>query len=166
MDTGFKNYRFDAVYLDTSAEQRAAITRFWLTEQAIADPRLAEQRAHEVVLMVFRADTNELVGVSSVGLSRNQQQRLYYTYRMFIRAADRVPYLMWSVVTATREFLEGYTHPSGAIAGLIHINENPKLMKPGIRRFFLRHGYHYGGKNQRGQDRWLIHFNSPGENTP
>ena len=105
-----------------------------------------------------REDSGELAGVSSVSLARTADGRVYYAYRMFLRPADRVPYLMWAVIAATRDFLQGYAHPQARPLGLLHINENPKLMRPGTRRFFLRHGYRYLGANGLGQDLWLAEF--------
>ncbi|MCX7098149.1 MAG: hypothetical protein NTV43_09645 [Methylococcales bacterium] len=161
MDLRFNNYRLENVYLATSDEQRRAIGAFWLDEKALPHHVRAEQRAHEVVIMVYTADSNELAGVSTAS-PRRAGGRLYYAYRMFLRPQHRVPYLMWAVITATRNFLAGFNHPKVQAAGMLHINENPKLMKPGIRRFFLRHGYRYCGKNRHGHDIWVINF----ENQP
>jgi len=154
----FKNYRLENVYFNTTAEQRAAVTAFWLREKAIADPREAERRAHEVVFMVYRDDTHELAGVSTVGLQRLGDGRVYYAYRMFLREQDRAHYLMWSVIAATFDFLREFQHPEVRPLGVLHINENPKLMRPGVRRFFARHGYRYLGQAPGGQDVWLAEF--------
>ena len=154
----FKNYRLDNVYLKTSAEQRAKIADFWLREKAIADPDEAERRAHEVVVMIYRHDNGALAGVSTVGLTRTGDGRVYYAYRMFLREKDRVPYLMWTVIAATRDFLCTFEHPKAQPLGILHVNENVKLMRPGVRRFFARHGYRYCGQNRRGQDLWLAEF--------
>ncbi len=154
----FRHYRLESVYLDTTAGQRAAISGFWLRERAIADPREAERRAGEVVLVVRRDDSGELAGVSTVALRRLGDGRPVYAYRMFLREQDRVPYLMLTVVLATRDFLRGFRHPQAQPVGMLHVNENPKLMRSGVRRFFQRHGYRYLGQNRRGQDLWLAEF--------
>lgn len=153
MSLHFKNYRLDNVYLKTTAAQRGEVTDFWLREKAIADCGEAERRAHEAVFMVYRDDTGELAGVSTVALQQRRDGRIYYAYRMFLRKQDRVPFLMWTVIVATRDFFHPFEHPEAKPSGMLHVNENPKLMRSGVRRFFARHGYRYHGKNPRGQDR-------------
>jgi len=166
MRLAFKHYRLDSVYLNTTVEQRAEISAFWLRERAIVDAREAERRAHEVVFRVCRDDTGALSGVSTVSLARTANGRVYYAYRMFLRPQDRVPYLMWAVIAATRDFLREFEHPQAKPSGLLHVNENPKLMRPGARRFFLRHGYRYCGSNALGQDLWVAEFDDSQEPTP
>jgi hypothetical protein len=153
-----KNYRLENVYLKATAEQRARLSAFWLRERAIADPWEAERRAHEAAFLVYRDDTRELAGVSSVGLKRLEEGRTYYDYRMFLRERDRVPYLMWTVTDASRDFLREFKHPKTESKGMLIAAENPKLMRPGMRRSFQRHGYRYLGQNRKGQDLWLAEF--------
>ena len=38
------------------------------------------------------------------------------------------------------------------------ITENPKLMRPGVYRYFQRQGYLYRGKSVQGLDRWWAPF--------
>jgi hypothetical protein len=154
----FKHYRLESVYLGACDAQRAEVTAFWLREKALADVAEATRRADEVVFHVRRDDSGELAGVSTVSLARAGDGRVYYAYRMFLRPQDRVPYLMWAVIAATRDFLAGFAHPQARPAGMLHINENPKLMRPGARRFFLRHGYRYCGTTPYGQDVWVAEF--------
>ncbi len=48
--------------------------------------------------------------------------------------------------------------PEPKPAGMLIVTEIPKLMRPGMRRSFQRHGYLYRGKTPRGLDRWLAPF--------
>jgi hypothetical protein len=158
----FKHYRLDNVYLHATAAQRAETRNFWLREQALADPREAERRTREVVLMVRRDDTTELVGVSTVALQRLRDSGAVYVYRMFLRREDRIPYLMRAVTNASRDFLRSFPHPQAPVAGMLIVTENRKLMRPGIRRYFERHRYQYRGKTLRGLDLWLAPFDAAG----
>jgi hypothetical protein len=82
---------------------------------------------------------------------------------MFLHPADRVPFLMRAVTNATRDLLRGLPHPGGPVAGMLIETENRKLMRPGIRRYFERHGYLYRGRTGRGLDLWLAPFDQHGE---
>ena len=66
--------------------------------------------------------------------------------------------LMWAVTDGTRDFLRDFTHPDALTAGLYLITENPKLMRPGMKRSFQRHGYVYRGKTVHGLDVWVAEF--------
>jgi len=51
--------------------------------------------------------------------------------------------------------------PGASPVGLLIVTENPKLMRPGMRKPFQRHGYRHAGKILRGSDLWVSPF---GEN--
>jgi hypothetical protein len=154
----FHDYRLEAVYLAVSDVQREEIIRFWREQGAVLNLREAERRSREVVFMV-RNGAGDLAGLCTVGLARLPgETRPYYAYRMFLRQQDRVPYLMRTVTYATWEFLRDFDHPQGRRAGMLIVTENPKLMRPGIRRYLERHGYRYRGRNRKGLDVWVAEF--------
>ena len=95
-------------------------------------------------------------------MQRLRDDQVVYAYRMFLREQDRVPYLMNAVIARTRDFLRDFKHPKANPVGVLHVNENPKLMRPGVRRLFERHGYRYLGQNRKGQDMWLTEFAQAG----
>lgn len=160
MNRRFKDYRLENVYLRTVPEQRARLAAFWLREGALADPWEAERRAHEAAFLLLRGGSGELAGLSTVRLQRLNDGRPVYAYRMFMREQDRLPYLMNQLIAATRDFLRDFKRPDVHPIGMLHVNENPKLMRPGIRKLFARHGYLYLGQNRKGQDLWLTEFES------
>lgn len=157
VEPGFKDYRFENVYLQTTRDQREEIVRFWSAHDAVKDPREAERRSHEAVLLV-RTTVGAFAGLSTVGFMRLEDGRLFYAYRMFLRPSDRIPYLMLAVVLATRDFLRIFPHPKFQPAGLLHVNENKKLMRPGMRRLFARNGYRFWGQTPAGEDVWGVEF--------
>lgn len=160
MSLRLRDYRLDSVYLRTTEAERAEIMALWQSQGVVPDPAERLRRSHEVVLMV-RNPAGELVGVSTVGLTRVQDGRVLYVYRMFLRPRDRVPQLMTTVTDGTRDFLRGFDHPQAQVAGLLIVAENRKLMRPGLRRTFERHGYQYRGTTPQGQDLWLAEFPPP-----
>jgi len=153
----FGDYVLEDVYLCASEEQRRESMAFWLEHKAVSDPNERARRSHEVVVMV-RNGEGELAGLSTVGLTRVGDGRIFYAYRMFMRPRDRVPYLMWKVTDGSRDLLRNFTHPQGHVAGLLIVTENPKLMRRGMKRDFQRHGYHYQGKTPQGLDVWAVEF--------
>jgi peroxiredoxin len=158
-DIRFKDYLLQNVYLRTTRAERSEIIRLWHEEEAINDPAEAKQRAAEAVFLV-RTASGELAGLSTVGLVRARDGRTFYAYQMFLRKQDRVSYLMLAVVLATRDFLSTFRHPTSQPAGMVHVNENTKLMRPGLRKLFERHGYSYWGVTAEGEDVWAVEFGS------
>lgn len=153
----FNDYRLENVYLRTSPEQRAGAADFWLAQGALRSREEGALRALDLVYLVRRSD-GTLAGMSTVGTKTAAAGRSFFVFRMFLREQDRTPYLMREVTNATRDFLRGFDHPQGRFAGMLIVTENRKLMRPGIKRYFERHGYLYRGKTGRGLDLWLAPF--------
>ncbi len=156
----FKDYALENVYLRTTETQRSEILALWRSEGAGIEGVDAERSSREAVFLV-RARSSELAGVSTVALVRLKGGQRFYSFSMFLRKRDRVPYLMVAVCDATRDFLRHFKHPVSQPAGMLNVNENPKLMRPGMRRIFARHGYRYWGQTSRGEDVWVTDFGEP-----
>jgi hypothetical protein len=161
MDLRFKGYRLENVYLRSTDMQRGEILDLWYQHRAVPDPSERARRSHEAVYMV-RDAAGELAGLSTVGPAPLADGRIFYNYRMFLRPKDRVPYLMWAVTDGTRDFLRDFAHPQFQAAGLLIVTENPKLMRPGMRRSFRQHGYDYRGKTALGLDLCVAEFAGAG----
>lgn len=153
----FRDYTLENVYLRVTERQRGEIVRFWREQGAVPDPAERARRSDEVVLMVRNA-AGELAGLSTVELKREADGRIFFAYRMFLRRKDRVPYLMWAVTDGTFDSLKRLPHPRASAAGMMIVTENPKLMRPGMKRDFQRHGYAYQGKTDQGLDIWVSNF--------
>lgn len=157
MSQRFGDYRLEKVYRAASDTQKAEAVAFWLRQGAITNPDEAQRRTAELVYLV-RCASGALAGMSTAALHAGADGRTYYAYRMFLRSADRVPYLMRAVTNSTRDLLRSLEQPAPRPAGMLIVTENRKLMRPGIRRYFLRHGYCYRGRTPRGLDVWLAAF--------
>lgn len=162
----YHSYKLHNVYQKTTPDLRREIIAFWQRNNAIPDLREAERRVHEVVYLI-RNPADVIVGVSSVYTARaGNPPASYYFYRMFIQPRDRSYAMMRLVIGMTRDFLRDEA-PEPKPRGLVHVNENPKLMRRGIRRMFARHGYEFVGKTERGFDVWVYRFDqSPLVNSP
>ena len=153
----FKDYLMENVYLRTTEAQRSEMVELWRNEGSGLEGADAERTSHEAVFLV-RNRSGELAGVSTVALIRLKDGRRFYSCSLFLRPRDRVPYLMINVCDATRDFLRTFKHPLAQPAGMLNINENPRLMRPGARRIFVRHGYTYWGQTSKGEDVWATEF--------
>jgi hypothetical protein len=156
----FRDYRLENVYLRTTESQRSEILALYHNEGAGIQGADAERSSHEAVYLV-RGPSRELAGVSTVALVRIKGGLRFYSNSMFIRKRDRVPFLMLAVLNATRDFLRNFKHPVMQPVGMLIVNENPKLMRPGARRAFVRNGYKYWGQTATGEDVWVTEFGKP-----
>jgi len=153
----FHDYRIAAVYGTVDDATCGELARFWLAERAVPSEERARSRCGDVVL-ISRNPDGEIVGVSSVYRERFRGAGdVYWFYRMFIRAADRVPGMMRFMTALTRDHLrdlEAQDKPRGVII----VTENPKLMRRGTRRTLERIGFTYVGATAKGQDIWRSDF--------
>lgn len=156
----FKDYVLENVYLRTTEAQRLEMLELWRSEESGLEGPGAERSSREAVYMV-RAPSGQLAGVSTVALIRLKDGRRFYSCSLFLRPRDRVPYLMINVCDATRDFLRTFKHPVAQPDGMLNINENPRLARPGVRKLFARHGYKYWGQTARGEDVWITEFGDP-----
>lgn len=157
MPQHLSDYCLELAYPSANAAQRAAAVAFWLAQGALLDRETAQHRADELVYLVRHAD-GTLAGVSTAGRRTAADGRIWLAFRMFLRPEDRTPFLMRRVTNASRDLLGAVSHPQGPATGMLIETENRKLMRPGIRRYFARHGYRYAGRSQRGLDLWLAPF--------
>jgi hypothetical protein len=153
-----KDYVLENVYLRTTEAQRSEMLALWRNEGAGLEGADAERSSREAVYLV-RTHSGELAGASTVALVRLKDGRRFYSMSLFLRKQDQaVPYLGISVCDATRDFLRKFKHPVAQPAGVLNVNENPRLMRPGVRKLFRRHGYQYWGQTARGEDVWVTEF--------
>ena len=153
----FRGYLFENVYLRTTESQRGEIRELWRGGKVVLKEQEAERRSHEAVFLV-RANSGQLAGISEAGLVRLRGGRRFYAYTTFLRKSDRVPYLMLAVLNATRDFLREFRHPLAQPEGMVLVTENPKLMRPGVRKLLARHSYCYWGRTTWEEDVWAVEF--------
>src|SRR5215472_2801737 len=107
----FHDYLLENVYLATTQAQRSEILTLWRDGgEDLEHVVEADRHSRETVFMV-RAASGELAGVSGVALVRVKGGRRFYAYSTYVRDEDRVPYLMFTVLNTTRDFLRVFQHP-------------------------------------------------------
>ena len=94
-----------------------------------------------------------------MALVRLKDGRRFYSCNLFLRNRHQaVSYLGITISDATRDFLRKFKHPLAQPAGMLNVNENPRLAGPGVRKLFARHGYRYWGQTENGEDVWITEF--------
>jgi hypothetical protein len=152
----YHGYTLTPVYQSINDRLTEQIIHFWQRNNAIPDPAERRRRVADVVYTIHTA-SGELVGVSTVYVSKLQGDGPSYFYRMFIQAEHRQPGMMRHITNATRDLLQGLRIPNKP-GGMIIITENQKLMRPGLRRMLQRHGYRYLGQTPQQLDVWKAVF--------
>lgn len=156
----YRGYRLIPVYRNTTAALRAAAIDFWFRHQAVGEPCMAERRSHELVYLALEG-AGRIGGLTTASLARRLADgRTVFNLRIFIAPADRAGYLMRELINRTRDLLrqERAGAPTG---GVCLVADNPKLGRPGIRRYLLRQGYQPRGCTRAGQERWFASFGAP-----
>jgi GNAT superfamily N-acetyltransferase len=153
----FRDYTLLPVYRRTTEALRNQAIGFWLRHRVLQGACVADRRSHELVYVALAPD-GEIAGLTSVSLGRRGQDgRNVYDFRIFVDPAHRASSLARELTNRSRDLLQvdSRTWPA---AGMRLFAEDPKLRRPGIRRYLERHGYHYRGQNRHGQDQWFAPF--------
>ena len=151
------DYALTPVYRQTTPAVRDEAVAFWFAQGALRESCLAHRRSYELVYIARGAD-GHLAGTTSVSLGRRTREGLnVYDLRIFIARPHRGQVLARELMRHSRDLLQrdSLIHPA---AGLRLFAEDPKLRRPGIRRYLERNGYRYRGPDRKGQDIWYSPF--------
>lgn len=151
------DYRWEDFCRTITVKQRTEALAFCYAEGTLANRREGKRRAFELFYLVRRSD-EALVGMSTAKLKTATDGLSYTGFRMFLRQEDRVPYLMRIVANATRDVYRALRLPVPQPAKKLVVTEKPKLMSPGMRRYFHRHDYVFQARKAGGFDMWLAPF--------
>lgn len=153
----FRGYTLLPVYRRTSEALRNQAIGFWLGHRTLQGVCAAECRSHGLVYVAMTAD-GQIAGLTSVSLGRRGPDgRNVYDFRIFIAPPHRSLALARKLTNGSRDLLRADSL-SWPAAGMRLVAEDPKLLRPGIRRYLERQGYVYRGQNRHGQDLWLAPF--------
>lgn len=149
-------YRLVNVYQKTTPEIRQAIIDLWSRNRVLPRGADADARAQQVVLLAIKAESGQLVGVSTIypetmaHIGRSDHDGTpYFFYRMFIQPDDRIPHLAVRMIYLTFELIRDLPmqhKPKGMIA----VAENPRLADKTVQAAFLRAGSIIDGTDARG----------------
>lgn len=161
----YSNYSLQIVFGRVNQELAREIADFWLKNNAITNPLEAGRRTSEVV-MVIRNEQDEVAAVSTAYLDKlPDSDDLYHFFRMFIRAADRVPGLARQAVLNSIEYLASQADATAKPKGLVMVTENRKLAAKIIVSNLKRMGFvHLGtdqGGNHQNMPKYARHTKAP-----
>jgi len=153
----YERYTLINVFQTITDEQRQACVDLWLRNRVIPNQQAAWQRSNQVCYFITETVSGDLIGVNTLYLDQlvANGARFYFN-RMFIDPRFRNSRLM---ITGTAMMLcYARTHlAEKGIGGVVNINENTKLGRPGMRRIFDRLGYRKQGE-QDGKDVLYFEF--------
>ena len=137
----YGDYTLENVFGSISDDQRRACVELWLRNRVIPTEQAAWERSLQVCYFISKTSTGELVGVNTLyeGLLGEQGPLVYFN-RMFLAPEYRNSRLM--IRTTAMMLCYAKTRlADGNHKGVININENLKLARPGMQRIFERLGY-------------------------
>ena len=139
-----------------------AIADFWLAMGAIADPREAHRRAHEVVYLAVNAD-GAIVGVSTCyvdSLELESARGNYWHYRQFVAPAYRTPQLAGAIVNSTLNYLRDLSATTTTVKGVVIALENKKLQSPSLTQRVFKNHFKLNklGVDAQGRPLWGVDF--------
>lgn len=153
----FGSYTLQNVFQSITEEQRRACVELWLRNRVIPTEQAALQRSNQVCYFITDSASGQCVGVNTLYRDRlvaNGPE--FFFNRMFIDPDYRNSRLM---ITGTAMMLcYAKTRLAGlGVEGVININENTKLSRPGMNKIFTRLGYRSIGQ-QNGKEVLYFEF--------
>lgn len=150
-------YTLTNVFESISEQQREACVDIWLRNKVMPNREAAWQRSAQVCYFITETASRELVGVNTLYKGKvveNGPTR--FLNRMFIDPQHRNSRLMITGTAMMLCFAKTQLADRG-ISGVVNVNENAKLSRPGMRDIFQRLGYQSRGFHN-GQEVWFFEF--------
>lgn len=156
-DFTYGRYRLRNVHGAIGPREQQACVELWLRNGVITSPKAAWERSRQVCYLMHERDTGRLAGVNTLYRDRlTADGPDYLLHRMFIQPEYRDSRLMITATAATLCYAGTRLKDSG-VPGVMDIQENPKLGRPGVTRIRCRLGYRHQGQWQ-GQELWYFDF--------
>lgn len=141
----YGKYRIVFVYNRITPGLQAKIIDFWRANNALPPSEVPERRVRQVVLVAFD-EYGGVVGLNTVYPGRLVPDGpLFFFYRQFIQAPDRVFGMMRFMTMKSWKVLRELEMPDKP-CGIVIITENPKLMRRGMAALFKSWGWQCIGK--------------------
>lgn len=152
-------YRLENVFHRIDPPRQQACVELWIGAGVIPSPKAAWERSRQVCYLLWHRDTGQLAGLNTLYPGRPEPgDKICFINRMFIRPEHRRTRLM-IVATAATVCYAGTQLSAEGIPGVLNVNENPKLGRPGMRRVFERLGYR-PRSSVNGCEAWFFDFSS------
>lgn len=151
----YGDYHLQNVFESITEEQRQRCVEMWVNNGAIPNRPAAYQRSKQVCYFITERCSGNLIGVNTLYLDHlDKNEPALFFNRMFIVPKHRDSRLMITGTAMMLCFARTKLANRG-VNGVININENTKLSRPGMHRIFTRLGYQRIG-HQRNQE--ILYF--------
>ena len=155
----YRDFLITNVFENLSVEQEKSCVQFWLEHGAISSRQAAQERAQQVCYYITHVETEELVGVNTLYIDKLKPDgHQFWFNRMFLNPLHRDTRLMITSTAMTLAYGKLHLAERTPI-GIINVNENRKLSRPGMQKIFRRLGYQRLGF-QRGDEVILFNFSN------
>ena len=153
----FGAYTLLNVYQKITEEQKHACVEMWLRNRVLPNKQAALERSKEVCYFITETASDKLIGVNTLYQSHvtNSTPKVFLN-RMFIDPAYRNSRLMITGTAVMLCYAKTQLADQG-IPGVVNINENKKLSRPGASQIFERLGYRKQ-RMQNGQEVLYFEF--------
>lgn len=137
----FGGYALRNVFEKITPEQQEQCVKLWLSNGVIVTRDAAIERSHEVCYCLYDLASGQLIGVNTLYQGAVAQGGVQaWLNRMFIDPQHRSSRLM--IVGTAMMLCYAKTHlESRGLPGVINVNENQKLSRPGAASIFRKLGY-------------------------
>ncbi|MEO0369538.1 MAG: hypothetical protein AAF197_12280 [Pseudomonadota bacterium] len=137
----FEQYLLTNVFEKITVEQRDACVELWLRNRVLPSEEAAIKRSQQICYHLTNRDSGKTIGVNTLyrGFVTNEMPEVWLN-RMFIDPLYRNTRLMIVGTSMMLCFAKLHLSDRG-LPGVVNINENRKLSRPGAQRVFHRLGY-------------------------
>ena len=161
------HYRLEGVWPAPTAEVRGEVVNFWLAESAIPDLSVAQERAHQL-LIVARAPDCQVAGVSTAQRMHVDQLGFEcFYYRTFVGQSHRTlgirsTGLVWKILGKSYRLLNERFQQGDdpGVLGLYAEMENPSIMRVRNEAIWQEDGMNFVfiGRTQEGRHKRIWYF--------
>lgn len=146
----WQDYKLENVFKKITDAQRQACIEMWLKHKVIASEETALKRTDQICYLLTDTKSGDVIGVNTLYQDKlPTSSKTYFFNRMYILPEHRNSRLMIIGTAAMLCFAKHHLSDFG-VAGVINVNENKKLSRPGLQRIFRRLGYrHYAWKDDK-----------------
>jgi len=157
MSFEYERYTLQNVFTRITDSQREACVQLWLRNGVLPSQEAAWARTEQICYFITDTSSKELVGVNTLYQDRLQPSGpMFWMNRMFIDPQHRSGRLMITGTALMLCYARRSLSNQGP-RGVVNINENRKLSRPGMARIFQRLGYQQIGR-QHGNEILLFDF--------
>lgn len=144
----YGSYRLRNVFGKINEQQQQACIELWLKNHVLPNRQAAVERSKEVCYLIEDTRNEQVIGVNTLYPGHlDKGHTKVWLNRMFLDPQHRATRLM-IIGTALMLCYAKTNLTDQGMVGVVNVNENRKLSRPGMQRIFQRLGYKHLGWQQ------------------